>query len=123
MTSTLSKPRIRPATTLDKNGYVHATRAGYELDHQFRWRYPHRHEYPGDAVKGTGLHFDNALKNEKTTVLVAELPKLEKGVEMVNEEWVIVAGVVWEWKFRDEVEGEISMSLHPSLTLLDQLLC
>lgn len=112
MASTLSKPRIRPATPLDKHGYVHATRAGYELDHQFRWRYPHRHEYPDDAEKGTGFHFDNTLKTEKATVLVAELPRLEKEVEMVNEKWVIVAGVVWEWKFLDEVEREVCMSSH-----------
>lgn len=119
MNPTLSKPRIRQATPLDKDGYVHATRAGYELDHQFRWRYPHRHEFSDDAVAGTGFHFTNATKNENCTVLVAELPRLCNGIEMIDEEWVIVAGVVWEWKVLEEVEGEsrtclISSHLPPS---------
>jgi hypothetical protein len=101
----LTKPRIRPATLADKDGYVSATRAGYELDHQFQWRYPKRHEFPEDAREGTGLHFDKAMKNDKMTVLVAELPRLEDGVEM--EDWIVVAGVIWEWKFLEEVEGEV----------------
>jgi hypothetical protein len=101
----LTKPRIRPATLADKDGYVSATRAGYELDHQFQWRYPQRHEFPEDAREGTGVHFDKAMNNDRMTVLVAELPRLENGLE--KEDWVVVAGVVWEWKFLEEVEGEV----------------
>ncbi|QDS70377.1 hypothetical protein FKW77_009145 [Venturia effusa] len=106
MASILSKPRVRLATSRDKDGYVHATRAGYELDLQFRWRYPYRHDFPDDAVEATGIQFDQALLNEKATVLVAEPPRLENGTEMIDENWIIVAGVVWEWKFLTEVEDE-----------------
>lgn len=107
---TPTQPRIRPATPLDKEGYVHATLAGYELDPQFQWRYPHRHKYPSEARKATTLHFENALANEKAIVLVAELPRRENGVEMMGE-WVVVAGVVWEWKFLRDVEGSVGRFL------------
>jgi hypothetical protein len=112
MTSALhkpkTKPRIRLATPADKDDYVSVTLAGYELDHQFRWRYPRRHEFPEDAREATGVNFEEAMKSERATVLVAELPRLEEdGVERLKEEWVIVAGVVWEWKYLDEVEGEV----------------
>jgi hypothetical protein len=103
-----TKTRIRPATSADKDGFISAMLAGYELDHQFQWRYPKRHEFPEDAREATGVNFDDAMKNDRMTVLVAELPRLEGGVE--KDELVIVAGVVWEWKFLEEVEGEIGES-------------
>lgn len=119
----LTNPRIRVATAADKNSYVRATRAGYELDLQFRWRYPFRCDFPEDAIEAMGGHFDEAVGDERATVLVAEVPRLEGGVEMGGGggEWVIIGGVVWVWKFADEVEGEICMSW-PVLSFLACLL-
>jgi hypothetical protein len=104
----LTKPRVRHATLADKDGFVRAMLAGYEIDPQFRWRYPKRHEFPEDARAATGANFDEVMKSDRTTVLVAELPRLENGAEM--DEWVIVAGAVWEWKQLEEVEGQVGES-------------
>lgn len=106
-------PRIRRATPLDKPGYIRSTFAGYELDPQFRWRYPRRHEYPDDAQQATGKVLDLMMARDDAVVLVAELPRLSDSAEPQeggdghhDQEWTIVAGAIWEWRDFAEYETE-----------------
>jgi GNAT superfamily N-acetyltransferase len=105
-TSPSPTPRVRIATLADRNGFVEALLRGYEVDHQFRWRYPRRHEFPQDARKATGDVFEKNLGLENVTCLVAELPSLEN-----EEEWVIVSSCMWEWKDWEAVKGLAGMWL------------
>lgn len=98
--------RTRRATPADKEDYVNVHHRGYELDPQFRWRYPRRHEFREDAKKSTGDIFDAVLKMENSTCVVAELPKIESGGSESETEWVIAAIAVWAWKDLAEVENE-----------------
>jgi hypothetical protein len=101
----LAKPRIREATLEDAAGYVSAMLAGYEIDHQFVYRYPYRKEYPEDAIKASEDVFKAAVKNPRTVPLVAELPNLEiRG--LLAEDWIIVAVACWEWKTLEDVQNE-----------------
>ena len=103
-------PRVRLATLADREAWVTVLRAGYELDHQFRWRHPWRKEFPEDAKKHSGDVFEAMMKDhEKKTCIVAELPKLESEAgsgTADEEEWTVVAICIWEWRTWEEYENE-----------------
>ncbi|OCK79305.1 hypothetical protein K432DRAFT_300159 [Lepidopterella palustris CBS 459.81] len=112
-TSPLNKtrptPRIRPATLADKEAWVSANLAGYELDPSFQWRYPKRKEFPEDARKASGDVFEMALGISSITCVVAELPRIDDE-EPGDTDWVVVAVAMWEWKDWEEVQIPASFS-------------
>ncbi|KAF1982323.1 hypothetical protein K402DRAFT_384696 [Aulographum hederae CBS 113979] len=101
-------PRVRRATLEDIEGWINAQLTGFELDYQFRWRYPKRHEFPEDTRNATGAMIEGCLKVDNLTCLVAELPETyEKGNETEIEEKPVIAGVaIWEVKMIEELESE-----------------
>jgi hypothetical protein len=101
--STKPEPRIREATANDVDGYVTAMLAGYEVDHQFVYRYPYRKEYPQDARDASAAVVRTALANPKTVPLVAELPRNDSSA---GDDWIIVAVATWEWKTLEDVKNE-----------------
>lgn len=128
MPSVNHAPRVRLAVSSDKERYITALRKGLELDPQFPWRYPGRHEYPEDTQEASGALFDKVLTIDSLTVLVAELPVERSkaigsddhendGVANVKanedaEEWIVVGEAIWEWKTLDEVMKQTRRSLH-----------
>ena len=115
-------PRIRLVTREDKDVWIDVMLAGYEVDPQFQWRYPHRRQFPEDARKATGDVFETVLGIESMTCLVAELPKIEDN-ESESPEWVVVAVAIWEWKDWEEVESESGNSISdPIICVLSSIL-
>jgi hypothetical protein len=109
---TTSSPtlRIREATLDDADSYVTAMLAGYEIDHQFVYRYPFRKEYPEDAHKASVVVFKENMANQNTIPIVAEVPKVRSDGSPTNE-WTIAAIACWEWKSLKDVQNEARESL------------
>jgi hypothetical protein len=104
-TSSSSKLRIREASLDDAAGYVTAMLAGYEVDHQFVYRYPFRKEYPEDARNASAAVFKEYIANPNTIPLVAEARNVNADGSLTDD-WTIAAIACWEWKTLEDVQNE-----------------
>ncbi|KAF2746991.1 acyl-CoA N-acyltransferase [Sporormia fimetaria CBS 119925] len=73
----LSDLHLRPATKDDLDDLTEVARAGFPDDPEFDYRFPYRHEYPGDNYKWIRKEYEEYLDQpEKYAVLVVTAPTL-----------------------------------------------